>query len=125
MMYGLKTRDGTFVTLQSVDVKAVVYDNSAEVTLQQTYHNHSESNLECVYEFPLDENAAVVEFKAHINAKVLVGVIREREEARREYEKAKLEQKTTVLLEQQQANIFTMNVGCIKGMTITANTPMP
>ena len=40
------------------------------------------------YCFPLDENGAVCGFEAFINGKHVIGVVKEKEQARREYKEA-------------------------------------
>ena len=54
----------------------------------QSYKNHSNTTVEAKYVFPLDDEAAVCGFEAFINDKHVVGVVKEKEEAKQEYRRA-------------------------------------
>jgi poly [ADP-ribose] polymerase len=58
------------------------------VTVFQIYENLSPSPLEARYVFPLGAGAVVVGFEAYINGKHVVGEVKEKQEARREYREA-------------------------------------
>jgi Vault protein inter-alpha-trypsin domain len=59
-----------------------------QVVVFQEYYNDSESTVEAKYVFPLDEFAVVCGFEAFINGKHVVGVVKEKETAHREYKQA-------------------------------------
>ena len=61
---------------------------AAEVILLQHYHSESSSAFEAKFVFPLDEFSAVSGFEAFINSKHVVGVVKERAKARKEYRQA-------------------------------------
>ena len=79
----------------------------------QRFANPTEEWVEGVYVFPLPERAAVDTLRMVIGERVIEGQIREREEARKTYEKAKREGKKASLLEQERPNIFTISVAQI------------
>jgi len=54
----------------------------------QTYTNENNAAIEAKYVFPLDDQAAVCGFEAFINGKHVVGEVKEKEEAHREYREA-------------------------------------
>ena len=54
----------------------------------QSYRNNSYETMEAKYVFPLDQSAAVCGFEAFINDKHVVGVVKEKEKAHREYRQA-------------------------------------
>lgn len=54
----------------------------------QEYYNDNNEAIEAKYVFPLDEMAAVCGFEAFINNKHIVGVVKEKEQAHREYKEA-------------------------------------
>ncbi len=64
--------------------------------------------------FPLPHDSAVNSLEIKIGERIIKGVIKEREEARRAYEEARDEGKKAGLLEQERANIFTMSVANIE-----------
>ena len=59
-----------------------------QVIVLQSYKNHSNTTIEAKYVFPLDDEAAVCGFEAFINDKHVVGVVKEKEEAKQEYRRA-------------------------------------
>ena len=54
----------------------------------QLYRNDNNAAIEAKYVFPLDDQAAVCGFEAFINGKHVVGEVKEKEEAHREYREA-------------------------------------
>ena len=70
----------------------------AKVTVAQQYVNPFEQKIEATYVFPLPQNAAVTDFLMKIGERVIRGLIREREEARRMYKEAKSQGYVAALL---------------------------
>ncbi|GLR18571.1 VIT and vWA domain-containing protein [Portibacter lacus] len=95
--------------------KAEVYISGiiADVTLTQTYRNNSDSIIEAVYVFPGSAQSAVYDMEMQIGNRIIKAELKEKEEARKTYEKAKSEGKRTSLLEQHRPNVFQMNVANI------------
>ncbi len=85
----------------------------ADVTVEQAYANEGQKPLEAVYIFPASTRAAVYAMTMTIGERVIQAQIREKKQARREYEQAKSEGKTASLLEQMRPNVFQMNVANI------------
>ncbi len=96
-------------TRADVDIAGVI----AEVTVSQVYRNEGERVLEAMYLFPASTRAAVHAMRMTVGDRVIDAAIREREEAREEYEQAIDDGKTASLLEQQRPNVFQMMVGNI------------
>ena len=89
------------------------------VTVEQFFTNPSNEWVEGVYVFPLPEDCAVDHLTMFVNERIIEGQIKEREEAKKTYEKAKSEGKSASLVEQQRPNIFTTSVANIApGATI-------
>ena len=59
-----------------------------QVVIYQEYTNDSDLTIEARYVFPLDEHVAVCGFEAFINDKHVVGIVKEKEQAHREYKQA-------------------------------------
>ena len=76
------------VPLQSVQLEVVVVDLTARVEVTQQYINREAGMIECVYYFPVEEEAAVVEFKAELEGRTIRTEVKRKEEARAEYEAA-------------------------------------
>src|SRR6185436_19154631 len=85
----------------------------ARTRMSQVFHNPGAEFVEGVYVFPLPEKAAVDHLWMQIGERVIEGVIQEKEEARRTYEKAKSDGKKAALVEQQRPNLFTNSVAHI------------
>jgi von Willebrand factor A domain-containing protein 5 len=69
--------------------------------VSQTYENEEVIPIEAVYRFPLSEAAAICAFEALVDGRRTVGIAKEKEEAKREYNEAIASGKTATLLEQQ------------------------
>ena len=54
----------------------------------QVYSNENDDPIEAKYVFPLDDMAAVCGFEAFINDKHIVGEVKEKETAHKEYKEA-------------------------------------
>jgi Ca-activated chloride channel family protein len=85
----------------------------ADVTVTQVYKNEGHKPLEAVYVFPASTRAAVYGMKMTIGERTITAKIREREQARQEYNQAKQAGRSASLLEQQRPNVFQMNVANI------------
>jgi len=96
-------------TSAAVNVVGVI----ADVVVTQVYKNEGKKPLEAIYIFPASTRAAVYGMKMTIGERTIIAKVREREQARREYEQAKQEGKSASLLEQRRPNVFQMNVANI------------
>ncbi len=99
--------------LKATTVKVNITGVIADVTVKQHYKNEGTKPLEARYVFPASTHAAVYGMQMHIGARVIEAKIREKQQARVEYETAKAEGKSASLLEQQRPNVFEMNVANI------------
>jgi Ca-activated chloride channel family protein len=85
----------------------------ADVTVTQIYKNEGTRALEAIYVFPASTRAAVYGMTMTVGDRTIFAQIKERQQARQEYEQAKQEGKTASLLEQERPNVFQMNVANI------------
>lgn len=99
--------------LKSTDVDVKIVGMIADVRVTQTYSNAGGTPLEATYVFPGSTRAAVYGMQMTVGDRVLKAKVQPREEARRTYEHAKREGKSTSLLEQQRPNVFQMDVANI------------
>lgn len=95
----------------AVDVK--ISGVIADVTVTQTYRNEGRRPIEARYVFPGSTRAAVGGLNVRLGDRLITAQIREKAQARIDYEAAKKEGKTAALLEQQLPNVFQMNVANI------------
>ena len=106
---------GRYVTAtrMNTDVTIGVSGLVARVSVRQEFHNDGDEWTEGVYVFPLPDQAAVDRMRLHIGERFIEGEIREKEEARKEYERARNEGRKASLVEQQRPNLFTTSVANI------------
>jgi Ca-activated chloride channel family protein len=106
---------GTYAIVPAVksEVRITVTGPIVRTTVTQTFHNTTGRCVEGLYVYPLPELSAVDTLKMTIGSRVIVGEIREREQARKEYEQAKSEGRKAALIEQQRPNDFTTSVSSV------------
>ncbi|MGZ8270506.1 MAG: VIT and vWA domain-containing protein [Methylophilus sp.] len=111
----VKSDDPTIdqLPLKSTDVKVNITGVIADVVVTQHYRNEGTRPLEAKYVFPASNHAAVYALQMHIGDRVVEAKIREKKQAKAEYEQAKSEGKSASLLEQERPNVFQMNVANI------------
>ncbi len=99
--------------LKASDARIEIVGTIAEVEVTQVYANVGETPLEAVYVFPGSTRAAVHGLEMVVGQRRVVATIQKKAEARATYEAAKVEGKTTSLLEQYRPNVFQMNLANI------------
>ncbi len=99
--------------LLATDVEIDVAGITARARVTQRFRNPTREWQEGVYVFPLPENAAVDHLDMRIGNRHIEGEIKEREQAKATYDKAKQEGRKTTLFEQERPNVFTTNVANI------------
>lgn len=99
--------------LKHTDVDVSISGIVANVEVRQTYRNTGGKVLEAIYVFPSSTRAAVHGLEMTIGDRTVEADIQEREEARETFEKAKEENRSAALLEQERPNVFKMSVGHI------------
>ncbi|MDA7419148.1 VIT domain-containing protein [Xenophilus arseniciresistens] len=99
--------------LKSTQVDVRIAGVIADVTVTQSYRNEGTRPIEAKYVFPGSTRAAVGGLNVRLADRLITAQIREKQQARIEYETAKTEGKTAALLEQHLPNVFQMNVANI------------
>lgn len=97
-------------TRMSTDIDARVTGLVARVSVRQAFMNNGPEWVEGVYVFPLPDEAAVDHLRMTIGERVIEGEIREKVQAKKQYEQAKAEGRKAGLVEQERANLFTTSV---------------
>jgi len=96
--------------LESTAVEFRIAGAIADVTVRQTYRNEGSRPIHAQYVFPASTRAAVHGMRMIVGGRMVEAEIRERKQAKREFEQAKQEGKNAALLEQDRPNVFRMNV---------------
>ncbi|KAJ0063657.1 hypothetical protein NL108_004789 [Boleophthalmus pectinirostris] len=112
---GLITPEKQAVPLQSVDVQVDVKDHVATVVSTLLYKNKEEKPIEAVFVFPMPSEAAVCHFSAKVGETLIVAEVKEKKQAREEYDDALSSGQQAFLLEEsdQSPDIFSMSVGSL------------
>lgn len=123
MVYGLSlapssstssfTKEEKEVSLDGVHVAARITDTIAEVQVVQFYYNTSASSIDAIYTFPLDEAAAICGFECELNDRLLVGQVKEKNDAQKEYIAAKSRGESASLLVQDKPDVFSQHIANI------------
>ena len=110
----LKTEDGYAEAIRlGIDVDLTVSGPTIRARVTQLFRNPSKDWVEAVYAYPLPPGGAVDTLKMVIGDRVVVGEIKERQQARIIYEQAKRDGQKAALTEQERPNIFTNSVANI------------
>ena len=99
--------------LKDTQVEIAIAGVIADVKVTQRYHNDGTRPIEAEYVFPGSTRAAVYGLTMTIGERRVVAQIREKEQARAQYQAAKAAGKSAALLEQHRPNVFKMNVANI------------
>ncbi len=96
--------------LKRTDVRVRVSGVIADVVVTQRYRNEGTVPIEARYVFPGSTRAAVSGLNVRVADRLVVARIREKQQARIEYDAARRAGQTAALLEQHRPNVFQMNV---------------
>lgn len=100
--------------LKHTAVEAELSGSVARVSVTQQFHNPFAEKIEAVYVFPLHQDSAVDEMEMRIGERVIKGLIKERDEAKKIYTDARNKGHIASLLDQERPNIFTQAVANIE-----------
>lgn len=99
--------------LKATDVVTNINGSIAETYVTQTYANEGTRVINARYLFPASTRVSVHGMTMEIGDQIVTAKIKEKEDAKTEFEQAKSEGKSASLLEQQRANVFTMDIANI------------
>jgi Ca-activated chloride channel homolog len=110
----LKTDDGyTDASRLGIDIDLTVSGPTVRARVTQIFRNPTKDWVEAVYVYPLPSGGAVDTLKMVVGDRVIVGDIKERQQARIIYEQAARAGQKAALTEQERPNIFTNSVANI------------
>lgn len=99
--------------LKSTDVNTTIEGIIADTYVVQTYANQGTKPINASYIFPASTKVTIHGMKMQIGNQIVTAVIKEKEEAKEEFETAKSEGKSASMLSEERANVFTMDVANI------------
>ncbi len=108
---GLFTKQHVPVPLDGVSIEAEISTFCVRVVITQRFVNREATPIEAVYVFPLDEGAAVCGFEAIIDGTLVVGEVKERDEAFNMYDEAMEKGHGAYLLDEERPDVFQASVG--------------
>ncbi|MBI2373770.1 MAG: VWA domain-containing protein [Deltaproteobacteria bacterium] len=116
--------------LLALSIEARISGLVSETRLTQVFANAHSERLEATYIFPLPDRAAVTSFSMKVGERVVDGVIKERGQARRDYDDAIRSGRRAAITEEERPGVFTLRVGNIMpreqaSVTLTLAGPIP
>ncbi|KAI0440875.1 von Willebrand factor type A domain-containing protein [Xylaria telfairii] len=112
--YPTPDRRRSYLPLQGMKAHAVVKDVASRTVLTQTFSNDSDKHLKDIaYSFPLYDGVSVVSFTATVGDVQIRGVVKEKQQARQEYQDAVNKGSAAGLLEQlpEASDVFVTSIG--------------
>jgi Ca-activated chloride channel family protein len=106
----LRTERGC-LPLESLDVQTRIDGLIARTEVTQTFINVHAEPLEATYIFPLPDRAAITRFRLEVAGHVVEGELKERGQARQEYQQAIQAGHRAALTEEDRPGVFTIQVG--------------
>lgn len=99
--------------LKETSVNTNINGVIAETYVTQVYTNQGEVPVNASYIFPASDSVTIHGMTMQIGSQLVTAQIKEKEEAKEEFETAKEEGKSASLLEQKRPNVFSMDVANI------------
>lgn len=113
----LVASDGKTLPLQGITLTSEAAGGIARTTLRQHFTNPYPNPLELTYAFPLPVDGAVAGYEIRAGDRLIKGRIEPKDDARAQFEEARLEGRTAGLVEQERPNFFTQRLGNIPAST--------
>jgi ferric-dicitrate binding protein FerR (iron transport regulator) len=98
------------LSLVKYHVDVYIEDGFARTTIDQTYFNHENFQMEGTFYFPLPPDASLSRLAMYVNGVLMEGGMAEREHARRTYETIRHSMRDPALLEWVDGSMFKMRV---------------
>ena len=113
----LVSAGGETLPLRDISLASEVVAGIARTILRQHFTNQYSIPLELLYQFPLPADGAISAYEIVAGERRIVGRVERRDDARAEYEAARLTGRTASLVEQERPNLFTQHLGNIPAST--------
>jgi tetratricopeptide (TPR) repeat protein len=98
------------LSLRKFHVDVHIEDGFARTTIDQTYFNHTYSQLEGTFRFPLPADASLSRLAMYVNGTLMEGGMAERDHARNVFEEIRHTRRDPALLEWVDGSTFKMRV---------------
>jgi hypothetical protein len=102
---------GERLPLKALSVDAHVVGLTATSSIRQHFVNNGTSTIEATYMFPLPPRAGVTDFVAILAGRKVVGILKERSQARITYEEALAAGQRAAIVEEERPDVFTVRLG--------------
>src|SRR5215510_4252993 len=127
---GALVTDRGNLPLDEITAKVAITGLLGTVELTQGFRNPFDVPLEATYIFPLPDRAAVTAMRMTADGRVVDAELKERGQARAEYDQAIAEGKRASITEEERPDVFTMRVGNILpgervSVALTLVCPLP
>jgi Ca-activated chloride channel family protein len=96
--------------LKRTEVEATIVGVIADVRVMQVYRNEGSTPIDARYVFPASTRAAVYALRLRVGDRAVDARIREKQQARREFDQARREGRSASLLEQKRPNVMQMAI---------------
>lgn len=115
----LKTNEGKIVPLKSVNCHVDIKERVAGLTYEQHFLNEENTPIEAVYVFPTPAEASVFSFEARLDdGRVVTGICKEKEQAKKEYNQAISEGNTAYYMDRNdEGKSFRVCIGNLAPLT--------
>ncbi len=115
--------------LVAVEIEAAASGMVATTIVRQTFRNTRQASLEATYIFPLPDRAGVTAFTASLAGRLVEGELRERAQARAEYDAAIAAGHRAAITEEERPDVFSIRVGNLQPgeeavITLTLTGPL-
>ncbi len=107
----LTSADGARLPLRALGVETTIVGLTATTTVRQRFVNTGDATIEATYVFPLPSRAGVTDFEASLAGRRVVGVLKERGQARVDYEQALVAGRRAAIVEEDRPDVFSVRVG--------------
>ena len=101
------------LTLKKVDITGDVLGKFGLFSIKQSYINNTKTAQEVFYTFPIAKSSSIYDFEAKVGQKVIKAIVKEKKEAKKDYQKAIAAGDSAYMLERTEGNVFKMTVGRI------------
>lgn len=107
----LSAATGERLPLKALSVQTAIVGMTATSTVRQRFANTGDTTIEATYVFPLPARAGVTDFVAVLGGRRVVGVLKERGQARVDYEQALVAGQRAAIVEEDRSDVFSVRVG--------------
>jgi Ca-activated chloride channel family protein len=111
--FGVLSTEKGCLPLKEMKVHARIAGLAYDVIVEQSFANDLDRPIEATYIFPLPDRAGVTGFRMQIADRIVEGEVKERKQARDEYDAAIRSGHRAAITEEERSGVFTLRVGNI------------